>query len=522
VIKPLFDLLVLALSVIALPVIAICLYDQFVLGPKRPLTGEGVPAPGPAYVRVAYQLLPFVIIAAVIQIGVQAVFGWFNQLVVPLSVLALPVAMICAYDHWVLSPKRPKTPEGYPTRPPHYIRIAYAVLPFVLIAVVLLIGPAAVFDLLKTIAVPLSWFAAPVGLWCLIDSWFLAPRRQIAAGSVDVVDPPFVRAAYLVLPVLVVAVIVRMITAEKLDFSLVLFSLSVATGLIWLIDRQVVSRKRDAAAAAAPKPIKLTEPGTVDYARSFFPVAFIVLLVRAFIFEPFRIPSDSMMPTLLDGDFIVVSKYSYGLRLPIVNRKFIDTDVPQRGDIVVFRYPRDPNINYIKRLVGLPGDRIEVRGDQLIVNGEAIPQQLIGDFTDGCYVGMRKSIETIGGHTHDVLSCRSSRRLLGAREVEFAGGNAPPAVCDRKKIAQDPGGWICSDSGQTGGPDNGDYVFDVVPAGHYLMIGDNRDNSEDSRRWGFVPDKNLVGKATRIWFNLDLQRPQSQWINWDRIGDSIE
>jgi signal peptidase I len=439
-----------------------------------------------------------------------------------LSYLALPVALICAYDHWVSAPKRPKTPEGFPTRPPVYIRIAFAVLPFVLIAVVLRIGPAAVFDLLKTVAVPLSWFAAPVGLWCLIDSWFFAPRRQIAAGDVDVVDPPFVRAAYLVLPVLVVAVIVRMITAEKLDFSLVLFSLSVATGLIWLIDRQLVGPRRNAAAAAAPKPIKLAEPGTVDYARSFFPVAFIVLLVRAFIFEPFRIPSDSMMPTLLDGDFIVVSKYSYGLRLPIVNRKFIDTDVPQRGDIVVFRYPRDPSINYIKRLVGLPGDRVEVRGDQLIVNGEAIPQQLLGDFTDGCYVGMRKLVETIGGRTHDVLSCRSPRGLLGARQVEFAGGNAPPAVCDRKKIAQDPGAFICSDSGQVGGPDNGDYVFDVVPAGHYLMIGDNRDNSEDSRVWGYVPDQNLVGKATRIWFNLDLQRPQSQWINLDRIGDSIE
>jgi signal peptidase I len=522
VIKPLFDFLVLALTVIALPVIAICLYDQFVLGPRRPVTGEGVPAPGPAYVRVAYQLLPFVIIAAIVQIGVQTVFGWFNRLVVPLSFLALPVALICAYDHWVLSPKRPKTPEGFPARPPHFIRIAYAALPFVLIAVVLLIGPAVVFDLLKAAAVPLSWFAAPVGLWCLVDSWFFAPRRQIAAGNVEVADPPFVRAAYLVLPALVVAVIVRMITAEKLDFSLVLFSLSVATGLIWLIDSRFVGPKRNAAAAAAPKPVKLAEPGAVDYARSFFPVAFIVLLVRAFIFEPFRIPSDSMMPTLLDGDFIVVSKYSYGLRLPIVNRKFVDTDVPQRGDIVVFRYPRDPSVNYIKRLVGLPGDRVEVRGDQLIVNGEAIPQQLVGDFTDGCYVGMRRLVETIGGRTHEVLSCRSPRPLLGSRDVEFAGGNPPPAVCERKKIAQSYGAFVCAGSEQPDAPDKGDHVFDVVPAGHYLMIGDNRDNSEDSRIWDYVPDQNLVGKATRIWFNLDLQRPQPQWINTDRIGDSIE
>src|SRR5687768_7606031 len=219
------------------------------------------------------------------------------------------------------------------------------------------------------------------------------------------------------------------------DFSFILTVAILITGVIWGLDAWLWKPARlQRAAAAGTPPENVREPIVVEYARSFFPVILIVLVIRSFLFEPFRIPSDSMMPTLLDGDFIFVSKYSYGLRLPIVNRKFIDTDVPQRGDIVVFRYPRDPNINYIKRLVGLPGDRIEVRADQLIVNGDAIPQEHVGDFTDGCYVGMRKSIETIGGHTHSVLSCRSTRRLLGARQVEFAGGNAPPAVCDRKGI----------------------------------------------------------------------------------------
>ncbi len=142
---------------------------------------------------------------------------------------------------------------------------------------------------------------------------------------------------------------------------------------MWAVDTLLFRKKREQAMAkGVGGEAALPEPGTVDYARSFFPVAFIVLVVRAFIFEPFRIPSDSMMPTLLDGDFIVVNKYAYGLRLPIVNRKFIDTGTPQRGDVVVFRHPPDPSTNYIKRLVGLPGDRVEIHDDQLVINGETL------------------------------------------------------------------------------------------------------------------------------------------------------
>src|SRR5689334_4720055 len=202
-------------------------------------------------------------------------------------------------------------------------------------------------ELVKNVAVPASWLAAPVGLWCAIDSWLLAPKRAVAAGVANPPDPVPVRIAYAVLPYLIVAVILRLITAEALDFSLVLLLLSAVTGAVWALDHLVFRKSRDAAAASAQPSMTLAEPGTVDYARSFFPVAFIVLVVRAFIFEPFRIPSDSMMPTLLDGDFIVVNKYAYGLRLPVVNEKFIDTGSPQRGDVVVFRYPPDPNVNYI-------------------------------------------------------------------------------------------------------------------------------------------------------------------------------
>ena len=378
-----------------------------------------------------------------------------------------------------------------------------------------------ILDLLKQLAVPASWLAIPIGLWCAIDSWLLAPRRAIDAGTLTVPDPPLVRIAYAVLPWLVVAVILRLITAETLDFSLVLALLSLGTGIVWLIDHLFFRKGREAAAAAAqPAPIALPEPGTVDYARSFFPVAFIVLIVRAFIFEPFRIPSDSMMPTLLDGDFIVVNKYAYGLRWPVVNQKFIDIGSPQRGDVVVFRHPPNPRVNYIKRLVGLPGDRVEVHDDQLVVNGQAIPLQEVGNYSDGCYVGLKLSTETIGEHTHEVMSCRSERGLMGAHGITFGGNANPLPACDRKKIREEIGGWVCNATPSASGRDRGDHQFDVVPDGYYLMIGDNRDNSDDSRGWGLVPDQNLVGKATRIWFNFDLQR--GSVVNWGRIGDGIQ
>ena len=428
--------------------------------------------------------------------------------------LFVPVVLICLYDKFIEEPKRPKNEAGEPAPGPQWVRICYYLLPVAFIALMKYIGPNVVFGWFKDIAVPLSWFAAPVGLWCAIDSWFLAPRRVAAAGTADIQDPPLVRAAYAVLPILVVAVVIRMISAETLDFSLVLFLLSVATGLVWAIDHFVFRKRRDP---------KQPEPGTVDYARSFFPVAFIVLIVRAFIFEPFRIPSDSMMPTLLDGDFIVVNKFAYGLRWPVLNQKFLGTGTPQRGEVVVFRYPPDPSINYIKRLVGLPGDRIEVRDDHLVINGQVIEQVDQGRFTDGCYLNMRQTQETLGEHTHEVWSCRSAYGMSPARDLLSAGGAAASLpFCDRTRIRESGnGGYLCDESRSQGQRDSNDYVFPgVVPPGHYLMIGDNRDNSADSRAWGLVPDKNLVGKATRIWFNFDLQR--SSVVNWGRIGDGIQ
>src|SRR6185312_14897758 len=267
--------------------------------------------------------------------------------------------------------------------------------------------------MLMNFIVLLSWLAIPVGLLAVIDDWFLRPRRQLAPNAqAGGKDPVLVAIAYGVLPVLIIAAVLRLLLAERLDFSAVLLLITVVTGLIWWIDVLFLRRRRASAALHAGKePSSVSEPGTVDYARSFFPVALVVLLLRSFIFEPFRIPSDSMMPTLLDGDFIVVNKYAYGLRWPVLNEKFLPIGAPQRGDVVVFRYPPNPNINYIKRLVGLPGDRIEVHDDHLVINGETIPLQANGKFNDGCYANIGPTTEKIGEHTHQVLQCRSPDRL---------------------------------------------------------------------------------------------------------------
>jgi signal peptidase I len=214
-----------------------------------------------------------------------------------------------------------------------------------------------------------------------------------------------------------------------------------------------------------------------------------------------------MMPTLQDGDLIAVNKYAFGLRLPVLNSKFLAVGEPQRGDVVVFRYPPDPAVNYIKRLVGLPGDRVAVKDDQLIINGEPVSyQEAAARYNDGCYANMRLASEALGTHRHQTLSCRTPGGL----------GAPPLANCSRWTDHSEQ----CSEPDLPGVPDSGDFSEVVVPPGSYLMIGDNRDNSADGRYWGFVPEAILVGRASRIWFNWDLGR--SGGPAWRRIGRAIE
>lgn len=259
------------------------------------------------------------------------------------------------------------------------------------------------------------------------------------------------------------------------DFSFILVAATMISGIIWGLDSLLFkARRRQLLSARGASSEEVRDPVLVEYARSFFPVILIVLLIRSFLFEPFRIPSDSMMPTLLDGDFIFVNKYSYGLRLPVLNTKIIPVGEPQRGDVIVFRLPSDPATNYIKRLVGLPGDHVVVRDRQVFINGAALALELDGIYQGHGHTGARIGLESLGAATHQVLYI--------------------------------PGRYTR------------DYD-DVVPAGHYFFMGDNRDNSRDSRypEVGFVPQDNLVGKAVRIWLNWNLPAAPL----WGRIGMSI-
>jgi len=259
------------------------------------------------------------------------------------------------------------------------------------------------------------------------------------------------------------------------DFSFILLALTLLTGIIWAADTWVLKPRRLGLATAAGQPQEqVREPIVVEYARSFFPIIFIVLVVRSFIFEPFRIPSDSMMPTLLDGDFIFVSKFSYGLKLPVLNTKIVPIGEPRRGDVIVFRLPSEPSVNYIKRLVGLPGDHIVVRDRQVYVNGQAMSVKLDGFYEGHGYTEAQLGVENLDGVQHNVLYMP-------------------------ERLSRD--------------------FDDVVPPGYYFFMGDNRDNSRDSRfpEVGFVPERNLVGRAVRIWLNWRI--PEAPL--WNRIGMAI-
>jgi signal peptidase I len=228
----------------------------------------------------------------------------------------------------------------------------------------------------------------------------------------------------------------------------------------------------------------LREPSWVEYSKAFFPVLLIVFLLRSFLAEPFKIPSSSMRPTLEVGDFILVNKFIYGIRLPILEKKIIPLNDPQRGDVVVFRYPVNPTQDLIKRVIGLGGDVVEYRDKRLTVNGEPWPQR-----ADGSY-------SYLEGLRFDTLERAFERTDAAAGAKEHTIGvnpQAPPVY--PPNVRNFPGRENC---------DYNERGFACkVPAGQYLMMGDNRDNSDDSRYWGFVPDDHIRGKAFFIWFNWD-------------------
>ena len=294
------------------------------------------------------------------------------------------------------------------------------------------------------------------------------------------------------------------------NFSLLLFILSVVTMMYWLAERFVFVPRRRAAAAvleqqaaqragelakrgitrvdsdvAEARRAALAQPWWLDWTAGLFPVILAVFLLRSFLFEPFKIPSGSMIPTLLVGDLILVNKFHYGIRLPVINRKVVDNNDPRRGDVVVFRFPSDPSIDYIKRVVGLPGDVVDFRNQRLSINGKEVPTQRLpepGFYDEGVRHYFPHFTEKLDGLEHQIIVNPKSQPFYGAGDqIRFP---------YRDQCTYSVDGVTCK-----------------VPQGHYFVMGDNRDNSQDSRFWGFVPDRNIVGKAFYVWMNFgDLGR----------------
>ncbi|GAB2865345.1 signal peptidase I [Pseudoduganella ginsengisoli] len=287
------------------------------------------------------------------------------------------------------------------------------------------------------------------------------------------------------------------------NFALILFILMVITGVIWCLDVFYLAKQRRAAADRAlaeydARTAKLTadgikldnttsraeieaanmrQPTWVEYSGSFFPVIALVFFLRSFLYEPFKIPSMSMVPTLQVGDLILVNKFTYGIRLPILNKKVVQLNDPQRGDVMVFKYPRDMSQDYIKRVIGVPGDKITYENKRLTVNGKPVEYTPLEDYLNEESLTYSKQFkENLTGVEHRVIVTEAAPTVNLSDVKDFPHSEA----CTYRYE-----GFTC-----------------VVPAGNYFMMGDNRDNSADSRYWGFVPDKNIVGKAFFVWMNL--------------------
>lgn len=286
------------------------------------------------------------------------------------------------------------------------------------------------------------------------------------------------------------------------NFALILFVAMVVTGIIWFFDRFYLAKQRRIAADRAlaafdERNAKLTaeglrvdntsrhaieaallrQPTWIEYSGSFFPVIALVFFLRSFLYEPFKIPSSSMVPTLLVGDLILVNKFTYGIRLPVLNKKVIDVGNPQRGDVMVFKYPKDMTQDYIKRVIGVPGDTVVYENKRLTVNGQPVAYTQLDDYLDDERpIYHKQLIENLAGVPHRILNTDNKPGI----EVSSVENFPQREACDFSYEK-----FSCT-----------------VPEGNYLMMGDNRDNSLDSRYWGFVPDKNIVGKAFFVWMNF--------------------
>ncbi|MFM2479494.1 signal peptidase I [Celerinatantimonas sp. MCCC 1A17872] len=290
-------------------------------------------------------------------------------------------------------------------------------------------------------------------------------------------------------------------------FSIVLVVVTLLTGIVWALDRWVFGKQRqaklqiaqNAAQGELPEEVSsqlLKEPGWIENCKSVFPVLLVVLILRSFLYEPFQIPSGSMKPTLLVGDFILVEKFAYGLKDPIFNDTLIPTGQPKRGDIIVFKYPRNPKLDYIKRVVGLPGDKVIYKDKQLTI----VPKCE----QDKCPAPIKVTRELLAqGQFHE--------RGYPLDTYQEQLGKVSHRILINPYLADNPSTYFQQD-----GTDSTEFI---VPDGEYFAMGDNRDNSEDSRYWGFVPAHNLVGRAVAVWISFEFNHSANSWLpSWVPTG----
>jgi signal peptidase I len=332
----------------------------------------------------------------------------------------------------------------------------------------------------------LGWLAIAASLIVVVASFFVGKEVVTTSSgqTIDVPDHPtstihtMLEIAW---PVLFIASLAMLTFKEVMGFAAVLLTATTTTGLIWLVDSLAFRKQRKTGAQ---------DPVLVEMAKSFFPVILIVFLLRSFLFEPFKIPSGSMVPTLLVGDFILVNKFTYGIRLPVANKKIVEINSPKAGDVMVFRYPEDMSKDFIKRVIGTPGDTITYKEKRLTVNGKPVLTQSTGTYTDTENGGVR-FFETFT----EKLAEKPHQMMVDPRFPSL----------DLARVRQFPNKSNCTY--------NDDGMTCKVPDGQYLMMGDSRDNSDDGRYWGFVPEENIVGKAVLVWMNFGSLK---------RIGTAIE
>lgn len=337
----------------------------------------------------------------------------------------------------------------------------------------------------------IAWVALVASGIVIVMGFFSKPAEaQFGKQAAEPETTPMQALQELAYPLAFVAFLGLLGLKSVMSFSAVLLTAVLISGSIWLIDILFFKKSRvakNAASGGAPR----AAPIVVETAASFFPVILVVFLLRSFLFEPFKIPTPSMVPSLLVGDHILVNKYSYGVRLPVLNKKIFDVGLPTRGDVMVFRYPLDTTKDYIKRVIGIPGDVVNYKDKRLTINGVAQPT-VIGER----YVDNFQSVEGRSYQSYEEKLGEASHRMMVLPEM--------PSL-DRRNVRTFPNFNNCAY--------NGEEMTCKVPDGHYFMMGDNRDGSDDSRYWGFVPEENIVGRAFLVWMNYDAL---------SRIGTKIQ